>query len=248
MKATSFKTKKIVGGDNLFRILDQYLPNKIEDRSIVVISSKIISICQGRIIKNNGKITKEELIEKEANLILPPEYVRYGVRVTIKNNMLISSAGIDESNGNGYFILWPENPFKSADEIRNFVKEKYKIKNVGVVISDSHSSLLRRGTLGFSLGWSGFIPLKNYIGTPDIFGNNLEVTKSNIVDAVTVTAVFTMGEGNEQTPIAIISDLPNVEFVDRKASNQEIKELILTIDEDVYSASLSSVKWLKGGN
>ena len=70
MKITSYKTKKVIVGDNLYKILDQSLP-LLKERDILAISSKIISICQGRVIKKDGKITKENLIKKEADLILP---------------------------------------------------------------------------------------------------------------------------------------------------------------------------------
>ena len=246
MKITSYKTKKVIVGDNLYKILDQSLP-LLKERDILAISSKIISICQGRVIKKDGRITKENLIKKEADLILPKKYIRYGVNITITNNMLISSAGIDESNSNGYFVLWPEDPQKAANEIRSFLRKKFGLRNLGVIISDSHSSLLRRGTLGFSLAWTGFKAIRNYIGKPDIFGKNLEVTQTNLVDALTASAVVVMGEGSEQTPLAVISETSNVEFVDKNPTDREIKELMLTLDEDVYSAPLSQVKWIKGG-
>ena len=81
----------------------------------------------------------------------------------------------------------------------------------------------------------------------DIFGKNLEVTQTNLVDALTASAVVVMGEGSEQTPLAVISETSNVEFVDKNPTDREIKELMLTLDEDVYSAPLSQVKWIKGG-
>ena len=76
MKVTAYKTKKVVVGDKLFAVLDQYLP-KLHEKDIVVISSKIVSLTQGRVIKNDGKISKEELVKKEADLIMPEKYVRF---------------------------------------------------------------------------------------------------------------------------------------------------------------------------
>ena len=72
MKIATVKTHKITGKDkNLFKILDKYL-NKIEENSILVITSKIVSICQGQLIKI-GKIDKSELVKKEADYYLPQE-------------------------------------------------------------------------------------------------------------------------------------------------------------------------------
>ena len=50
------------------------------------------------------------------------------VMLTIKNNILIPTSGIDESNANGYYILWPEKPFESAKRIYNFIKKEFKLQ------------------------------------------------------------------------------------------------------------------------
>lgn len=241
----AFKTSKIKSGDNLFKILDRYLP-KLKEKSIVVITSKVVSICQGRIIKHTDKITKDELVKKEADLILPERYVKYGVRLTITDNNLIASAGIDESNGNGFFILWPKNVMVEAKKIWDYLRNKNKIKNLGIVISDSHGTILRKGLTGFGLAWCGFEPLKDYIGKPDIFGKKLMVTKSNLVDELATAAILVMGEGNEQTPIAVVSDAHFVKFLNRPPSKAERNEMIISIDDDIYSALLTSVGWKKG--
>lgn len=245
MNIKAYKTNKIKAGDDLFKILDKYLP-ELEEESIVVITSKIISICQGRIVKHTDKITKDELVKKEAGLILPEKYVKYGVRLTITDNNLIASAGIDESNGNGYFILWPENPMGEAIKIWSYLRKKFSVKHLGVVISDSHGIILRKGLIGFGLAWCGFEPLKNYIGKPDIFGKKLMVTKANLLDELAPSAVLVMGEGNEQTPLAIISDVQSIKFVNRPATKEEISEMRIDKDDDIYSALLTSVKWKKG--
>lgn len=52
MKITPIKTKKIIKGDDLYKILEQYLPAKLEERTIVAVSSKIVGITEGRIVKN----------------------------------------------------------------------------------------------------------------------------------------------------------------------------------------------------
>ena len=94
MKITAIKTKKVEVGDKLFDVLDESLP-KLQEKDVVVIASKIVAITQGRVIKNDEKINKEELIKKEADLYLPERYTTFGVHLTIKNNIIIASAGID---------------------------------------------------------------------------------------------------------------------------------------------------------
>jgi F420-0:gamma-glutamyl ligase-like protein len=53
---------------------------KLKDGSVVVIASKIISICQGNIVRSNT-ITKYELLKREADYYLP-ENVRLHINDT----------------------------------------------------------------------------------------------------------------------------------------------------------------------
>lgn len=247
MKITAYKTKKVVLGDDLFAILDQNLP-KLNEKDIVIVTSKIISICQNQVIKNDGHITKADLVKKEADLMMPDEYIRFGVHLTVKDNFLIGSAGIDESNGNNYFILWPEKLKETTEKIWEHLKNKHQLKYLGVIVTDSHSSIFRRGAIGIGLSWCGFKPLKNYVGQPDIFGRLIKTEQLNVIDSLAVSAGLVMGEGNEQTPIGVISETSNVEFVDRVPSKEEIAETTITLETDVYSGALMAIPWIKGGS
>jgi putative folate metabolism gamma-glutamate ligase len=247
VKVTAYKTKKVVVGDQLFAVFDKYLP-RLKEKDVVVITSKIIAICQGRVVKNDGKITKDELVKKEANLLMPTKYVRFGVHLTIKDNIMIGSAGIDESNGNNYFVLWPKDLRKTTDEIWRYLREKHKLKSLGVIISDSHSSPFRRGAIGFGISWCGFKPLRNYIGKSDVFGRKLKVEQQDIIDSLAAAAVLIMGEGNEQTPLAVVNELSEVEFVGRVPNKKETAETTVTPETDVYSGPLKLAEWQKGGS
>jgi len=233
--------------EKLLSILDQYLPVLLEG-SIVVVTSKIVSICERSYRKVSEVANEEDLVKKEADFYLPSEISKYAITITIKNNLLIPTAGIDESNGNGYYILWPKDPQKTANEIRQYLSEKYHLHDIGVVITDSKTTPLRWGTTGVAIGYSGFKPLQNYIGKPDIFGRNLMVTKANILDGLAAAAVLVMGEGDEQTPLAVISDVSFVSFVNTNPSKKELESLKISIDDDLYAPLLKSVPWEKGGN
>lgn len=246
MKVTAIKTKKVVPGDKLFDILDEFLP-KLNDGDIVAIASKIISICQGDVIKNDGKIKKYDLMVKEADYYLPEEYVNYGIHLTIKDNKFVASSGIDESNAGGYFILWPKNLQNTTNEIWEHLRKKHDIKNLGIVVTDGKIMPLRKGVTGTGLTWCGFEPLKDYIDKPDIFGHNLRVTKANLVDGLAASAVFNTGEGDEQTPLAIVSEVPKIKFVNRFPTEKEIEEMLIDPKDDVYAGLIRSVRWQKGG-
>lgn len=245
MKVTPIKTHKIVvGKENLFAILNKYLP-QLKENSILAITSKIVSICEGRVIKI-GNVNKIDLIKKEAEYFLPPEKSKYNISLTIKRGLLVPTAGIDESNGNGYYILWPKDPQKTTNQVRKYLKNKFALKNVGVIITDSKTTPLRWGTIGFALSHSGFKPLNNYIGKPDIFGRLLHVTKASIMDGLAAAAVAVMGEGNEQTPLAIIEDIPFVKFQNRDPTKKELEDLNISLEDDLYAPLLKSTEWKKG--
>jgi F420-0:gamma-glutamyl ligase len=56
-----------------------------------------------------------------------------------------------------------------------------------------------------------------------------------------------MGEAREQTPLAIIEDIPFIQFQDRNPNEKELDELKINIEDDLYTELLTSVKWKKGG-
>jgi len=246
MKVVAIKTEKVIPGKKLFDILDKYV-TELEEGSILAITSKIVSICEGRMVRTD-EADKDELIKKEADFYLPREENKYNLYLTIKDNLLAVSAGIDESNSNGYYVLWPRDAQITANDVRLYLKERFGLKKIGVIITDSKTTPLRWGVTGAAIAFSGFKPLRDLIGTPDIFGRKLKMTKMGILDGLAGASVLEMGEGDNQTPIAVVSDVSFVEFVSKNPSKKELSELNISIDDDVYSKLLTSIKWKKGGS
>lgn len=267
MNTISIKTRKIFPNDcTLEALLDEYLP-KLSERSVVAVTSKIVSICESRVILMNGtkgtdepkevngekdqsfdfaQGKKDDLIEEEAQWYLPRSENPYNVSLTITNNTLTPSAGIDESNGNGYFVLWPKDPQRSANEIWEKVRKIRGVREVGVVITDSKTTPLRWGVTGMALAHSGFLAINDYIGREDLFGRKFAYEKVNVMDSLAASAAFVMGEGAEQTPLALITDLPNVVFQDRNPTEEELGKIRITKEEDIYAPFLNAVSWKKG--
>jgi dihydrofolate synthase / folylpolyglutamate synthase len=245
MIVKAFKTHKITEKDtDVLKILDKYLP-KIGENSVIAVTSKIVAICEGRIVPV-GTRSKDELVREESEYFLPKESNQYNIYLTIKNNLLLATAGIDESNSNNNYVLWPKNPQGSANLIRGYLAEKFRLKRLGVIITDSKSTALRWGITGAAITHSGFTALNNKIGTPDIFGHNLKITQVNVSDALASAAVLEMGEANEQTPIAVITDIPYVEFQDKDPSAEELDVLNYPLEKDMYAPLLTSVPWQTG--
>ncbi|MBI4065464.1 coenzyme F420-0:L-glutamate ligase [Candidatus Gottesmanbacteria bacterium] len=246
MIVTAIKTHAITISEDIFTILDQYI-HDIYEKDVIVVTSKIVSICQGRVVKNDGTTDKNALIRKEAQLYIDKPESRYYVMLTIKDNILISSSGIDQSNGNGYFVLWPEHIHEVTANIWKYLRSKYRLKQIGVLVTDTRATPLRWGTIGVGLSWCGFEPLKNYIGEPDIFGEKLRMTKASVIDGLSAAADMVIGQGDEQTPLAIIRDIPFVQFLNKQPSDKEIEDLKIDPADDLFSPLTDTPKWKKGG-
>ncbi|MCX6780236.1 MAG: coenzyme F420-0:L-glutamate ligase, partial [Candidatus Magasanikbacteria bacterium] len=210
--------------ENLLAFLDKYLP-KIKERDIVVVTSKIIALSEGRfcIVKNEKE--KDAIIKKESDWGIKTKYVY----LTIKDGDVLANAGVDESNANGKLILLPKDSYKSAQIIRYYLRKKFRLKKLGVIVTDSRLLPLRAGVVGISLGYVGFKGIKNYIGKPDLFGRPFEFSKTDIADSLATAAVLVMGEGTEKQPLCVISQAP-IEFTD-KINRTELK---IDIKEDIY--------------
>lgn len=247
MVIKAIKTRKFLPPkDNLEELLLNI--KSLEENSVVAITSKVVSIGEGRCIPIS-EIDKDEVAIKEADQYLPRE-ISPGrmILTTIKNNMLVASSGIDESNGNNFYILWPKNPQLSAKKIREFLREKFKIKNLGVIITDSRLIPLRRGVVGIAISYFGFKPLKDYRNKRDLFGREFKMETSNFPDSLASAAVLEMGEGSESKPIAIINQIPEIEFIDSEYNPESVDDNFeIPIEEDMFAPFLLSVNWKKGG-
>lgn len=237
-----FTDKILPNTITLEQFIDRYVTN-FKNCEMLVMTSKIVSIIEGSVVRI-GDIEKELLINNEADLTLQNKN-QYNIPLTIKNGIIIPSAGIDESNGHNYYVLWPKAPQLSANKIREHLISKFKIKFAGVIITDSKTTPLRWGTTGISLAHSGFKALNNYIGKPDIFGKTMHATKANVADGLAAAAVVAMGEGSEQTPIATISNTNFVQFSDRSPSAKELEEMKIDINDDLYAPLIQNAHWKK---
>lgn len=248
MRVRAIRTHKITQEDtDILAIIDTYA-TEMPEGSILAVTSKIVSLCEGRTLPLKES-EKEGIIIREAERYLPRSSSKYNVVLTIKNGVMIFSSGVDESNSGGVFVLWPKDPQKSVNAIRKHLVAKHKRRNIGVIITDTASVPLRWGQRGvFVLAHSGFAALNSYIGKPDIFGRPFKMTSAAVADALGTAAVLVMGEGAEQTPLAIIEDVPFVKFQQRDPTKKELQKLRMPLEDDLYAPLLKAVKWRKGGS
>lgn len=239
MEIFSIKTRLVnPPKDDIYELLDEYCPD-LDEGDVFLIASKVLSIHQSRCLPIDSVASKEDLIKKEADFFVPAsENIYADITLSIKGNTLIGSAGIDESNASGHYILWPKKPEKEAKKICQYLKNKFKLKKLAVIITDSHSVPLRWGVLGVSIGFFGLKPLKDYRNTKDLFGRTIKHSQGNIVDALAVMGVLAMGEGSEQTPIAIIKGADFIEFTEAET----YQDSLVSPEEDLFFPLLKKFK------
>ncbi len=237
MKIIPIKTKVFHINDNLKDFLIQtFAKNKLRENDIICITSKVISIAENQLVKKSSQPNKEKLIKKEADFYFGKG--AFDCHLTIKHNILIPSAGIDESNSElDNYILYPKRPFKSAKKLLTFLKKKFNIKKLGIIITDSHTTPLRRGVTGISLSHWGFRGVESLVGKKDIFGRAFKYTYVNHADALASTAVYQMGESNETIPIVLLRGI-HLHWTNRDVS----QDCIIPLKEDIYLPILIKTK------
>jgi coenzyme F420-0:L-glutamate ligase/coenzyme F420-1:gamma-L-glutamate ligase len=231
MEIRPIKTRVFEVAENLLVFLDQYFLD-IKEQSVLVVASKIVALSQGRAVPMVEGSAKEQIIQEESQLAIPTEQVY----LTIKDGLFMANAGIDESNADNKMILLPSDSFQSAEMIRNYFQNKYQLKELGVIITDSHCLPLRAGVIAVALGYAGFVGLKDYSGQSDLFGRPFKFSKVDIADSLATAASLCMGEGDESQPLAIILR-PPVEYCDKIDKN----ELIMLAQNDMYRPLLESL-------
>lgn len=203
----------------------------LRDGTLIAITSKIVSLAEGQLVAPD-QMDRKRLIRQEADQILGE--VSHNHTITLKHGLMIPGAGIDSSNSkNEDYILYPKDPWGSAERIGRFLRGHFGFSNLGVILTDSHSVPLRRGVVGISLAHWGFRGIEDCIGKPDLFGRPLKFTKRNVVDALAGMAVLLMGEGDESQPLAVIANAP-VEFIE----GADRDDLLVTPENDLYLALL----------
>lgn len=225
MYLTGLKTKLFKTGDKLEDFLAREIKT-LKNGDVVVITSKIVALSQGRI----GKLEdKKKIIAREAKKVIHTPWAE----LTLTEDGWCLNAGIDESNADNQLILLPTKPFETAEKLRKFLLKKFALKQLGVIITDTKSMPLRVGTVCRALSYAGFEPIKSYVGQPDLFGRQSRLTESNIADALATSAGLLMGEGSEQTPLVIIKNAP-IKFSNKIFSKSKNKSLSLSPEKDIF--------------
>ena len=236
--------------DNLADILVKSLREtqiELHDNDIIVLAQKIVSKSEGRMV-NLATVTPSqhaielaqkadkdprvmELMLQESNEVLR---IRVGtIIVEHKLGFVCANAGIDHSNvmsgGNteDYVLLLPEDPDRSARNIREKIKQTTG-KNIGVMIIDSHGRAWRNGTVGICIGLSGLPAVVDERGWKDLFGYALKITIVGVADELAAAASLVMGQAAEGIPAVHVRGFPY------PLGEGSLKDLIRPKEQDMF--------------
>jgi F420-0:gamma-glutamyl ligase len=217
----------------------------LEEGDVVALSSKVVSIWQGRCaLRDRAK--KEELIKEEADRYLEREHVPDGAVIhTIRDGILIPSSGVDPFGK--FYILPVDKPKDTAATLLEWFKKEYGREKLYLVITDSRSAPLRRGVIGIAVAWAGFEPLYDGRNRKDLMGEESGGSQTDLADAIAAAAVLAMGEANEGTPLVRLRGVPYV-GEPRISGDPRFNDYEIPPEEDIYFPFLKSQDWEKGGH
>lgn len=195
---------EVIPGDDLPALILVAIassPVRLRSGDVLVVTHKIVSKAEGRIIDADNEAAYRAAVEDEARTIVR----RRGdlVITQTRHGFICANAGVDRSNVTGdRAVLLPIDPDRSAHGIRMRVLQATEI-DVPVIISDTFGRPWRRGQTDVAIGVSGMAVMDDHKGLPDANGRMMEATEIAIVDEIASAADLAMGKST-QVPVAVV--------------------------------------------
>ncbi|MGZ5398167.1 MAG: coenzyme F420-0:L-glutamate ligase [Mycobacterium sp.] len=195
-------------GDDLTAAIASAAP-WLRDDDILVVTSKVISKCEGRIVDapvdaDERDILRRKLIDAEAVRVL----ARKGKTLITENaiGLVQAAAGVDGSNvDSAELALLPTDPDASAAALRDGLRQRLGV-TVGVVVTDTMGRAWRNGQTDVAIGAAGLTVLHGYEGSQDRHGNELIVTEIAVADEIAAAADLVKGKLTD-IPVAVVRGL-----------------------------------------
>ncbi len=175
----------------------------LRDGDILVVTSKIVSKAEGRVVTG----PREQAIEAETVRVV----ARRGATTIAqtRHGLVLAAAGVDESNtAPGTVVLLPEDPDESARRLRKALHSRAG-RTVGVIVTDTMGRPWRAGQTDNAIGAAGVVPVRDYRGEADTFGNILEVTVAAVADEIASAADLVKGK-SRHVPVAVVRGLADL--------------------------------------
>jgi coenzyme F420-0:L-glutamate ligase/coenzyme F420-1:gamma-L-glutamate ligase len=214
---------EVIADDDIGELLLRAGGPDLHDGDVIVVTSKIVSKAQGRLVPGN----RFDHLDAETARVV----ARRGDTAIVETHhgFVMAAAGIDASNvPDGMVALLPTDPDRAATEIRNTVRNRAGV-DVAVIISDTMGRPWRDGVIDTAIGAAGLDVLWDLRGERDPAGQLLEATVIAIADELAAAADLVKGKLTS-TPIAVIRGFPFT----RKDSDRGARPLLRASADDMF--------------
>ncbi|MEV7624556.1 coenzyme F420-0:L-glutamate ligase [Actinoplanes sp. NPDC089786] len=200
----------VTAGDDLAELITAAAP-WLRDGDVLVVTSKIVSKAEGRLVDVPADGPEREAARQE---ILAGETSRVVARrgptaiVQTHHGFVMAAAGIDASNvDKTHLVLLPADPDASARALRAALAGRGL--RVGVIVSDTMGRAWRLGLTDVALGAAGIAPLRDHKGEIDPYGNELQLTEMAVIDELAAAGELVKGKC-DGVPVAVVRGYPGV--------------------------------------
>jgi len=192
----------------------------IEGRDLLVISQKIISKAEGRIVRLSDVTVSASARSLAEEIGRDPRLVevilgesRRVVRkdkgvliVETHHGWVCANAGVDQSNVDAdTACLLPEDSDRSARALRDRLRSRTG-HDLAIIVADTFGRPWREGLVNVAIGLAGFEPIVSYLGQEDPAGHVLQATILALADELASAAEPVMGK-LDRVPVAIVRGL-----------------------------------------
>jgi coenzyme F420-0:L-glutamate ligase / coenzyme F420-1:gamma-L-glutamate ligase len=189
----------------------------LADADIVVVTSKIVSKAEGRVIELSDVEPSPFAVEWSAKWDKDPAVTEVVLREAKRivrqvgpvlitethHGFVCANSGVDQSSSgaHGRLVVLPLDPDASARRIRAGLAERGV--DVAVIISDTFGRAWREGQTDVAIGIAGMQPIYSYIGQFDPHGHEFKVQAVCLADEFAGAAELVKGNISRM-PVGVI--------------------------------------------
>ena len=177
-------------------------PDGIRDGDILIVTSKIMSKAEGRIIEATDR---EDAITAETVRVVATRAYDGGVTRIVENRLGVvgAAAGVDASNtADGTVLLLPLDPDASARALCAALRARFGVR-LGVIVSDTLGRAWRIGQTDLAIGAAGVAVVDDLRGSTDTQGRELAVTIPVVADELAGLGDLVKGKASGR-PVAVV--------------------------------------------
>ncbi len=222
---------EVRAGDDLTSIIATALADSgiaLRDGDVLVVTSKIVSKAEGRLIRveDDRETARLAAIDAETVRVVAE---RGATRIVeTRHGFVLASAGVDASNVlKDEIALLPLDPDASARALVDGLRARLGVA-VAVVVSDTAGRPWRTGLTDHAIGVAGMAALRSHIGEVDPYGNELGMTEIAEADELAAAADLVKGKLSG-VPVALVRGLRTL-----PDDGRGVRALVRPASEDMF--------------